>query len=164
MELTTSIYNILNQLKDLVIQLEDEEYSIDLEVFSGSSIGQHSRHIVEFFICLLEQASTQQVSYDKRRRDLLLENNKNHMIQTIQEIQLQFSRLTKDSKINVISNLNGITHITPSSYSREILYAIEHAVHHMAILKIGVNLEFKKVTVPPNFGVAESTVRYLELQ
>ena len=160
MELTTSIYNILNQLKDLVIQLEDEEYSIDLEVFSGSSIGQHSRHIVEFFICLLEQASTQQVSYDKRRRDLLLENNKNHMIQTIQEIQLQFSRLTKDSKINVISNLNGITHITPSSYSREILYAIEHAVHHMAILKI----EFKKVTVPPNFGVAESTVRYLELQ
>ena len=86
------------------------------------------------------------------------------MIQTIQEIQLQFSRLTKDSKINVISNLNGITHITPSSYSREILYAIEHAVHHMAILKIGVNLEFKKVTVPPNFGVAESTVRYLELQ
>ncbi len=164
MEITNSVYNILNQLKGLLRQLEDEEYAMSLEILSGSSVGQHSRHIIEFFTCLAAQSRTGVVSYDKRRRDLLLENDKNYMIQTIQEVQSQYSSLTKDYKIDVISNLGGLNHTTPSSYSREILYAIEHAVHHMAIIKIGVNLKFKKVIVSPNFGVAESTIRYLELQ
>ena len=164
MEITSCTYTILTQLKDLVFQLEEEEYGSQLEVFSGASIGQHVRHIIEFFICLQEQVYTKQVSYDKRRRDLLLESDKKYMILTIQELQAQLSEIKKDSEILVVSTLGGTKHFTPSSYAREILYVIEHAVHHMAIIKIGVHLNFKKVTVPQNFGVAESTVRYLELQ
>jgi len=47
-----------------------------------------------------------------------------------------------------------------TTFNRELLYAIEHTVHHMAIIKIGMLLNYPNVTVPENFGVAESTIQY----
>ena len=47
-----------------------------------------------------------------------------------------------------------------SSVERELAYNIEHAIHHMAIIKIAVNTVFPRVQLPQNFGVAYSTVRY----
>ena len=47
-----------------------------------------------------------------------------------------------------------------SSLERELAYNIEHAIHHMAIIKIAVQTVFPKVKLADNFGVAFSTVRY----
>jgi len=47
-----------------------------------------------------------------------------------------------------------------SSYFRELQYNIEHAIHHMAIIKIAIGACFTEVELPANFGVAYSTVRY----
>jgi hypothetical protein len=47
-----------------------------------------------------------------------------------------------------------------SSFYRELAYNIEHAIHHMALLKVAINHSFSYITVPESFGVASSTVRY----
>jgi hypothetical protein len=49
-----------------------------------------------------------------------------------------------------------------SSLERELAYNIEHAIHHMAIIKIALKTLFPKVKLADNFGVAYSTVRYQE--
>ncbi len=47
-----------------------------------------------------------------------------------------------------------------SNFYRELIYNIEHAVHHMAIMKIGVLEVAPYVSMPLDFGVAVSTIRH----
>lgn len=164
METNSSAINILHQLKELLFQLTEEEFCLPLDVFSGSSVGQHSRHILEFYFCLLEQASSKEVSYDKRRRDLKLEGDKYYNFDKISSLTDELEVLSSDYALDLVTELGGTTHQTPSSFSRELLYVIEHAVHHMAIIKIGVTLNFPNVTIDKHFGVAESTIRYIQSQ
>jgi hypothetical protein len=46
--------------------------------------------------------------------------------------------------------------------TRELVYNIEHAVHHMAIMKIGVREIASYICLAPDFGIAASTIRYKE--
>ena len=164
MKIASCANNTLFQLNELISQLSEEEITLPLEVFSGSSIGQHTRHILEFYICLLQQASSKSVCYDKRERNSKLENDKESIQYEIHCLITKLDNLTSDYNISVVTELGESQHATPSSLSREILYTIEHAVHLMAILKIGVILNFKNVVIPPSFGVAESTIRYIKEQ
>jgi uncharacterized damage-inducible protein DinB len=161
MKITSSAIGILEQLRILVLQLDDSDLQLPLEVFSGSSIGQHTRHILEFYICLLTQISEEVISYDKRERDTKLEQKKEYILSKIEGIMKDLATQTKDSTLTLHSELCKETHLTPSSLSREILYTIEHTVHHMAIIKIGILLNFPKISMKKNFGVAESTIRYI---
>jgi hypothetical protein len=45
-----------------------------------------------------------------------------------------------------------------STLARELLYNLEHAIHHMALIRVGLNLRFKYVLYQDNFGVAYSTL------
>ena len=46
-----------------------------------------------------------------------------------------------------------------STYNREIVYNIEHAVHHMALIKVALK-ELEVEFVNEEFGVAYATVQY----
>ena len=48
----------------------------------------------------------------------------------------------------------------PSSLARELLYNVEHAIHHMALIQIAVKNALPHVDIPPHFGVAYSTVQH----
>jgi len=63
----------LLEIKKLTLVLSDEVYSSPLDILSGSSIGQHMRHIVEFYTCLLSQQQGQIINYDLRARNQLIE-------------------------------------------------------------------------------------------
>jgi len=47
----------------------------------------------------------------------------------------------------------------PSNYYRELAYNLEHTIHHMALIRVGVN-EVSSIELPVEFGVAYSTVKY----
>lgn len=46
-----------------------------------------------------------------------------------------------------------------SNYNRELLYNLEHSIHHQALIKVALH-EFGNVFVNENFGVASSTIQY----
>lgn len=152
--------SILSQLKEVINQLEGPAYSKALDVFSGASIGQHTRHILEFYLCLLQQKNQGVICYDKRQRNLALETDPEIAIKTIDLIASKLQAATTDAPVDLICELQGEEISTPSSISRELLYALEHAVHHMAIIKIGLIINCPALTIPENFGVADSTVQY----
>jgi uncharacterized damage-inducible protein DinB len=161
MKITSSAIAILQQLRIVVLQLDDTDIQLRLEVFSGSSVGQHTRHILEFYICLLTQISKEVICYDNRERDTKLEQKKEYILSKIDQITKDLATQTKDVPLTLQSELCEETHLTQSSLSREILYTIEHTVHHMAIIKIGILLNFPKIALKKNFAVAESTIRYI---
>ena len=151
---------ILKQLAEVVNQLSNDSYCTTLDVFSGASIGQHTRHILEFYSCLLKQKDNGVVCYDARERNMELEQSVEKTLECINNLIIELETFENDASITLVSTLQNIEIETPSSLSREMLYALEHAVHHMAIIKIGLLLACPTLEIPANFGVADSTIQY----
>jgi len=46
-----------------------------------------------------------------------------------------------------------------TNYYREVAYNLEHTIHHMALIKVGIR-EVSDMEIPENFGVASSTIKF----
>ena len=155
--LLPSINNSLNQLKGLLGQLSNAEYATPCASLSNSTIGEHTRHIIEMFQCLLLNYDSGIVNYDKRER--------NHQIQTdtffsIQQISMIQSALNKEDKLMQLQQIvDGEELRIETNYFRELLYNLEHCIHHQALIKVGV-IQNGSITLNDDFGVARSTIEY----
>lgn len=149
---------LLKQLKNCLNQLTSDEYTEKLAIFSGSTIGQHTRHILEFYQALLNVKDI--INYDLRKRNLQIENNKEYMLQIIDFLIQELNSLDLSKKIILQGTLGGVLNTVESNIGRELLYVTEHAVHHMAILKMGIVHCFCHIEFEENFGIAESTINY----
>jgi uncharacterized damage-inducible protein DinB len=160
--LVQNIQQTLAEFNGVICQLNDAEFSNSLPIFSGSSIGMHARHVVEFYQCLLEQFfDNQQVNYDNRSRDLLLQTNLDYFAQSVNTV---ISTLDTMGETQLKHPLSIATNEDPqamkSSVERELFYNLEHTIHHAALIKIGILSQKSDAILPPSFGVAPSTIRY----
>lgn len=155
--LLPAINNSLNELIYLLNQLSEAEYSKACAELSNSSIGEHSRHIIEMFQCLENQYDLGIVNYDKRARNILIQTDVECAIKQIRIIQ---DNLEKENKIIDLQQIiDGEEIRIQSNYYRELLYNLEHCIHHQALIKVAV-LQCENVVVDENFGVARSTIEY----
>ncbi len=65
----------LTQLSDLVQQLNSEQYNKESDILSGGTIGQHVRHILEFYLLLVSGSFSGKINYDHRKRDIQIETD-----------------------------------------------------------------------------------------
>ncbi|MCG8476874.1 MAG: hypothetical protein MI784_15520 [Cytophagales bacterium] len=154
---------LFQQLIDLGEQLDKDHFTERLDLIMGASVGQHFRHIVEFYDCLKKGCESGKVSYDKRAHDKILEEEWDEMNAKLRELTGWVQGLEENSPLTLeaaypLSNMG--TCEIPSNLDRELVYNIEHAVHHMAIIKIAVMNRCPAVVLAPHFGVAQSTVVY----
>jgi uncharacterized damage-inducible protein DinB len=165
MNLQSACTGILGQLTELVKQLSEQDFTRPIPTLSQSSIGQHLRHTLEFFVCLEHGFERGVVNYDKRAHDKLIETDKFIALSVLERISDFIAKQHANTplKLEVGYDLSKEDFVTvDSNYQRELIYNIEHAVHHMAIMKIGVREAAPYVALPPDFGVAASTIRYQE--
>jgi hypothetical protein len=155
--LIPSINNSLDELIELLNQLSKEEYSEPCFELSGSSIGEHTRHIVEMFQCLNRNYDSGIVNYDKRDRNKLTETNTSFAVQMI--LDIKDSILKENKNLELHQNIDGKSVNIQSNYYRELLYNLEHCIHHQALIKVAI-LKCESVAVDDNFGVARSTIEY----
>jgi uncharacterized damage-inducible protein DinB len=164
MDLTRACSNILAQLTDLVRQIREHDFVKPAETLSNSTIGQHLRHTLEFFLCFENGYEHGTINYDKRAHDKLIESDKFIALSNIDRIKSFISNLSeKPLHLEVGYDLENDDFITiPTTATRELVYNIEHAVHHMAIMKIGIREIASYISLSPDFGIAASTIRYKE--
>ncbi len=160
MTIQQSVHAIFIQLEGSLLQLSNEQYGQKINTLSGASIGQHVRHVVEMFVCLQNGYTSGIVNYEKRKRELTIETSKEIAIDIMNKIN---SALLNENKSLVLEagfdeNSNELNKI-PTNYFREIAYNLEHAIHHMALIKIGIN-EVSATQLPDGYGVASSTIKY----
>lgn len=163
MNLITSSTNILHQLIGLIKQLNKEEYTTPLPLLMDNSISKHLRHIVEFYDCLFKGLSSDTINYDLRERNPDIENDPDFAIRFIENCITQLSKMKpSNDTIELVTLLSPDGHeaCTKTSIDRELAYNVEHAIHHMAIIKIAVKQCFSHVKLPREFGVAYSTIKY----
>ncbi len=154
--------NILTQLSSALESLNNEEYTKPLDIFSGASTSQHVRHILEFYLCVID-SDKQNINFDVRKRDLSIEQNIHIAQEKIASISNALDSLSNDTHLLLTASLGSKSHTVQSSLLRELLYVVEHAVHHMAIIKMGLMLHFPHIKLKANFGVAESTIAYRDV-
>jgi uncharacterized damage-inducible protein DinB len=162
-QLVGACKNILNQLENVVEQVHAEDFSKPSAALSQATIGQHLRHTVEFFICLENGFEKGLVNYDKRNHDHLIESDKVIASASLRSI-VEFISTHREDKaltLEVAYERDREDWVTlETNYHRELVYNIEHAVHHMAIMKIGIREVAPYVQLPADFGIAVSTMRY----
>ncbi len=157
---------MLQQLAGVLDQLPDEIYAQPLEIFSGSSVGQHFRHIYNFYEILFRRWQEGPVDYADRQRETEVESNAQFAATLFRRLIEQLDGLNEDENIRVLSDFsesdtNDKRPLVNSSVGRELAYAFDHAVHHLAIIKVGMKVTFPEISLPENLGVAPSTLRYL---
>jgi hypothetical protein len=162
MILKESIANLLEQIADLLSRINSKQYTQPVKVLSQTSIGQHIRNVLEFFIELDKGYGSGLLDYDNRIRSLPLESDLVFATTTIQEVIAGLEKPDRKMLLNAEygegkeSSLQVIT-----TYNRELLYNLEHMVHHMALIRIGLEAT-ADVVIPTEFGVAASTLKYLK--
>lgn len=164
-QLINASQTILLQLSNAIKQMSEAEFVLPSKTLGGSSIGQHLRHTLEFFICLEQGLKQGVINYDKRGHDKLIETNKEVALAIIDRMHAFVGRQSSDKSLTLeasYDSASGEIASVNTSYFRELTYNIEHAVHHMAIMKIGINEVASHVQLPADFGVAASTIRYRE--
>ena len=153
---------IYKQLQQVLQQLDNTQYTQEIDLLAAT-IGKHTRHIVNFYESLASKNTNLTLSYDNRKREALLETNIDFLLNRFEKTIAAFDCLDEEETIMLVSNFNVANnddYALKTSMGRELLYAFEHAVHHMAIIKIGLQYAFPEVEIDANFGIAPSTIKY----
>jgi hypothetical protein len=160
MQLQFAVQNAFTQLSGSLEQLSAEQYTQPCQNLGHATIGQHVRHIIEMFQCLEKGYDTGTVNYEKRQRDRKIETVKDFALSLLREIH---GGLVKENKELVLEGIYNDDAIEPmqfhTNYFREIVYNLEHTIHHMALIRVGLK-EMTSIELPENYGVASATVKH----
>jgi uncharacterized damage-inducible protein DinB len=165
MNLISVCRDILAQLAALTDVIGESDFRKPSIALSGSTVGQHMRHTLEFFLCLESGLQTGCINYDKRNHDQAIETDRVAAGLTIRRISHFLEHLNLDLPLKLEVNYHTDREenmVLETTSARELVYNIEHAVHHMALIKIGVREVAPYVTLDKHFGIAASTIRYRE--
>ena len=154
------IIETLQRLQLALNRVSQAQYT-EVNPKGNASVGQHVRHTLEFYQCLL--GSTSVVDYDSRNRDIMIESSAQHAVIIIDEIICSLSRVELDADLNLLAEFPSVLAKkmeVNSSWSRELLYVLEHAIHHMALIRVLLKDTSPEFVLEDNFGVAYSTLTY----
>ncbi len=162
MQIAYAIKNVFVQLHETLDKLTPEQYTACSKSLFNATIGQHVRHIVELFQCLESGYETGLVNYEKRKRDKAIETDKDLAISLLHQISNNLIRADKPIQLEMsYDDVSNETINVESNYYREVVYNLEHTVHHMALIRVGVG-ELSDIMLPEGFGVATSTIKHRE--
>lgn len=160
MQLQLAVNRVFVQLSASLDELSQAEYVQPCKTLFNNTIGQHVRHIIELFQCLENGYETGIVNYEKRNRDMEIEGSKQLAVSLLQAIQEGLDRENKELLLEATYDDHSAELISlATNYHREIAYNLEHTIHHMALIRVGVN-EVSTIRLPQDFGVASSTVKF----
>jgi uncharacterized damage-inducible protein DinB len=166
MKIFSSTVYTFGQLIELITQLNDEKYAAAIQITGSSSIGKHVRHIIELYQCLINGLPSGTIDYDNRLRNCILENDRKKAVDALNNILLDIADLNIDKELLVCENQSNENHKewVKSSLQRELMYNLEHCIHHMALIALCVKINYKEIDVPENFGKAFSTIKFEQSQ
>lgn len=160
MPLQEAVRHTFVQLSGSLELMTQEEFVKPCMHLSNSTIGQHVRHIIEMFQCLELGYETGTVNYELRKRDQRIETNREEALAALQTVFDGLQKADKALVLEGIYNDHGDTLLKiPTNYYREIIYNLEHTIHHMALIRIGIR-ELKQIELPEGYGVASATVKH----
>lgn len=162
--LTNSIEDVLRQGLVLLDGMNEKTYTSPIAGPASGTVGAHYRHVLEHFVCFLEGLTSCRINYDARKRDIQIETSVTYARVVTEALIEDFSAISPTlferecSVIYTVAYGDSEPEEVRSTFAREIMFSVGHAIHHYAIIKLvcagaGVQL-------PNEFGVAPSTLKH----
>jgi len=150
----------LRVLSDFLVTVSPEAYSARCEAANNASIGDHVRHCIDHYETL--KNGSESMDFDKRKREQILAVNPHAAKERIAAITMMIEALTKEqlaARVQLIfRNAEGNCETLGSTYARELAFAHNHTIHHLAIIRFIGTLS--GLAFSETFGIAPSTQRY----
>lgn len=153
------------KISAIFLQYQTLLQTIDLLVFTKkehhqSSIGAHTRHVIDRINCLLNGFESGEVDYDKRARDTQLEEDPKLCCALFDQLSSQLTAIFCDpqKKLQVLETISedGYKINVSSTLEREMLDIVSHLLHHLASIKF--ILERNNISVADSIGKNPSTI------
>ena len=155
---------IIEQITKLLDIIDNQVYTKPLDIFKGSTVGQHFRHILDFYLCLLKGTKSGVIDYANRDRDPAIESDAQYAKTIFLRVSDTVMQLLETDTTQVYGDFSNESYehrpLLHSSIGRELMFAHDHAVHHLAMIKIGIDAAGVSLTMDSNVGVAPSTIKH----
>ena len=153
----------LRQAQEVLNSVTSLQYTTVPNQMVPHKLGSQMRHILEFYECFLDGAPAGRINYDARLRDMTVETSRNAAIAKTSCVIERLSAFPGREMPLLVhaEDAEGLgleDPYLPSSTVRELMTLSGHTIHHFAIVALA--LRAHDVTVPPDLGVAPSTLRY----
>lgn len=149
----------LGMLHTLLNKISKSQYVLGIKHLDKSSIGAHTRHIIELLQCTINGYHNGYIDYINRQRNLQLEQDKEFASVTIEQLLSNIPPDDRLLKIATEADKDKLPIPVSTTYYREIVYNTEHIIHHLALIKVALT-EMKLAIVDSDFGMAYSTIKY----
>tara|TARA_R110002167_G_scaffold89012_10_gene240170 strand:+ start:45926 stop:46453 length:528 start_codon:yes stop_codon:yes gene_type:complete len=158
----TALANALEQLNDILVALEQMPGQLADNVYKEANVGQHMRHVFDHMLAIKLAIAEGLVDYDKRDRGNEVETDRLMASQQLSLLRLWIQTEDFDNhKVAVASEIdceNTQRMRFDSNLNREILYVINHTIHHAAHIKL-VLAQFG-INLPAHIGIAPGTASF----
>ncbi|ETV98850.1 hypothetical protein H310_08351 [Aphanomyces invadans] len=160
-----AFHAIIHQQINLLERMSDDEYIFRCPTLHGTT-GGHIRHALDHLRRSVDVPQDGVIHYDIRDRLTQIETNREAALVEMDAIQTFASRvadttsLSKEVQAAFRLSAEGDEVALRSTIEREMAFAVHHAIHHHALIKVIMTSHFPHVPLPPAFGVAPSTVHY----
>lgn len=152
----------LDQLVRFLGRIDTEDYCATNG--AEAAIGTHVRHILEHYEILM-RVENLPINYDRRTRDLAVEQCPQTGIASLQVVRAQLhdladmaSEQTLTVACSCATDGSEQPTVVTSTLGRELMFLQSHTVHHLAL--IAVLARQRGMSVPTDFGVAPATLQY----
>ncbi|HMV83091.1 MAG TPA: DinB family protein [Blastocatellia bacterium] len=162
--MTSSNIHLLEQGLALLAVIDDQPFAQAPKGIAQSGVGGHLRHCLDFYDSFLRGVGEGKIDYDCRERNVLIEKDRAAAATKIESIIRRLGELrTANGEQPLLVKLEGeqageAAAWSHSSISRELQFLLSHTVHHYALM--AMLLRVQGVELPPEFGVAPSTLKY----
>lgn len=157
----------LKEIQSLCERMVPVEFTFSQPILSDASIGQHIRHIIELYQAVQVAAESGLVNYDVRKRNPIIQENPTYAAESIDSL-IKFLESNPDDRALKLeadfSSGKGVSFMLSSSLYRELAYNLEHAIHHQALIKVGLTQIGLLHLIDEDFGVAPATIRFRKQQ
>ena len=153
----TCIKENFTEIISLLNKLDNKSYTFCHKELSNATIGEHTRHIIEMYQSLVNNYDLGIINYDKRERNYSIQTDIEYAINSITDLLLLLEKPNKN--LTLQQNFNELNYSISTNYERELLYNLEHSIHHQALIKVAI-LKNTTILLNENFGVAKSTIEY----
>lgn len=157
---------LLRRFLTIIESLTDGQYLLDKQPLFNSSIGAHTRHVLDHYQAFIDGLPMGYINYDARDRVLDVELNRSVAIEKITTIITCMTQIENHDQSLLVSMNLGMSEtkeVVPqrSTIGRELAFLHGHSVHHEALIAfilraLNIDLDVDDI------GLAPSTVKHRE--
>ena len=161
--LRKALSSCLGQVETMLDLIEQDSSDRAKTAYRNRSLGKHVRHIVDHILAFKAAQKSGLLDYDRRNRGSDIEVNWETARQFLAGVQEWLAHAEHQNQpLKVKSEIDcqaSVSELFESNSDRELLYLINHTIHHIAYMRL--LMEREGYQLPEHIGLAPGTASYL---